>query len=61
VFEFDDTTTFCVGVFGSGLKIRVELGAENVFDLGDFVFGFLNRCDEERAETGDDFFVGDWR
>jgi len=24
------------------LEIRVELGAENVFDLGDFVFGFLN-------------------
>lgn len=42
MFEFGDTAAFCVGVFGSGLEIRVELGAENVFDLGDFVFGFLN-------------------
>lgn len=42
MFEFGDTAAFSVGVFGSGLEIRVELGAENVFDLGDFVFGFLN-------------------
>lgn len=37
--------------------MRVELGAEDVLDLGDPVPGFLNRRHEDGAEAGDEFLV----
>jgi len=46
------------------LEVRVESGAENVFVLTNFIFGFLNWCDEECDDSWEEFSVvgesGEW-
>lgn len=40
-----------------GLEVGVELGAEDVLDLRDAVFGLLDGRDEDGAEAGEQFGV----